>query len=83
MQSAERTRSSRRPQEPEADPVPPYMQSVGDHDAGYYDANGNFVAKGLPTYDSVQAPPKAVLRTTTEQIELDAVDIQSPNTSPV
>lgn len=63
--------------------MPPYMQSVGDHDAGYYDANGNFVAKGLPTYDSVQAPPKAVLRTATEQIELDAVDIQSPNTSPV
>lgn len=30
---------------PEGAPVPPYQPEPGAHDAGYYDANGNFIFK--------------------------------------
>lgn len=67
---------SRRPrrhrtQPDEADPVPAYHATPGLGDAGYYDADGNYVAHEPPPY----VPPKAFLRT--EEVELDNVTTNS------
>lgn len=93
VQTQERMTSRGHGNESDVDPVPPYLPEVGDHDAGYYDANGQFVAKGLPTYEeNVEYPPKAaVSRTRSSPDEVDPVELEylsarsstRPNDSPV
>lgn len=90
VHTGERLNPPWRGNEAEVDPVPPYLPQVGDHDAGYYDPNGQFVAKGLPQYsEDVEYPPKAATgrrpsRADSEEHELDFVATPNrPNDSPV